>query len=317
MVCLIVAVSLLSIGGFMHASRAQTLHQAGGPTATYPSSTDPHITTFNEPHLSWLPSATPNHRLILFLPGTNGAPHEFPFAEVGSALGFHVIFLMYPDTLAAQQACAQSADPSAYIKFRTEIIQGGNLSDLIHVDQADSIENRLCKLLQYLAKQQPKHGWNEFLDSTGANTNWRNIVVAGQSQGGGHAYVVGKLHEVARVIMFGAPKDYSHYFDRPAQGFDSNTKTPAERFFAFNHMQDTVGACNHDQQMRILQQIGLTRLGVADVDRAAGNFNHAHLLFTDIAVGPNPKMAHGSMLSPANAQQFQAVWQYMLTEPVE
>jgi len=51
--------------------------------------------------------------LLLFLPGTNGHPQEdFPLAETASELGYHVISLMYPDTIAAQQICRDSSDPT-------------------------------------------------------------------------------------------------------------------------------------------------------------------------------------------------------------
>ncbi len=139
--------------------------------------------------------------------------------------------------MAAQQACINSPDPNAYINFRLQIIQDSNISNLIAVSYPDSIENRLQQLLRYLSTYQANCGWNQFLDRNG-QVQWQKICVAGQSQGGGHAYVISKIHEVARVIMTGSPKDYSHYFRAPAKGFDSNTRTPLDRYFTFNHASD-------------------------------------------------------------------------------
>jgi len=45
------------------------------------------------------------------------------------------------------------------------------------------------------------------------------IAVAGLSQGGSHSYMLAKNHEVARVLMFGAPKDYSFRFNAARQSF--------------------------------------------------------------------------------------------------
>jgi hypothetical protein len=93
------------------------------PTATTPSATDPHILTFNNPHISWLPSSRPRNQLLLFLQGTSGVPRaQFLFLETAAALGYHVIELAYPNDIAAQQACINSPDPDAYLKFRLEIM---------------------------------------------------------------------------------------------------------------------------------------------------------------------------------------------------
>jgi len=281
-----------------------------------PSSTDAQIATFNDPHICWLPSATPRNQLLVFLPGTNGVPREnFPFAITGAELGFHVISLMYPDTVAAQQVCPNSNDPNAYMKFRMAIIQGGDYDNL-HISAVDSIENRLAKLLAYLSHSQPGKGWEQYLDRQG-QVDWSKVVISGHSQGGGHAYVIAKIHQVARVVEFGSPKDYSFYFKRPAGGFDSNTKTPLGRFFAFNHMRDTAGGCNHDMQMEILRQIRLTDLGMVEVDSPNTDFRRAHLIFTNAPV-PNmtsPMQFHTSVIS--GVLQFDPqVWVYMLTEPV-
>jgi len=292
--------------------------QEANPTATVPSYTDSRISTFNNPHMSWLPAGRPCNQLLLFLQGTFGVPRpRFPFLETAAALGYHVIELAYPDDVAAQQACIRSADPDAYIKFRLEIIQGGNVSDLIHIDRADSIENRLQQLLHYLDAHQANRGWGQFLDRSG-QIDWRKICVAGQSQGGGHAYVISKFHEVARVIMTGSPKDYSHYFRGPAKGFDTSTRTPLDRYFAFNHVEDTLGACNHAQQMEILQQMGLTQLGIADADHPSQNYHHAHIIVTDVQLENmgDPKLLHNVPLN-GNITICPPVWRYMLTEPVQ
>jgi len=291
--------------------------QVSNPTASLPAQTDQRIDSFNEPHMSWVPAKQPRGQLLVFLPGTGGQPKShFPFASTASDLGYHVISLMYPDSVAAQQDCMNSSDPDAYMKFRLAIISGGDSSSGLHIEQADSIENRLNKLLHYLTRQQPKQGWEQFLDRSG-QTAWDKIVISGHSQGGGHAFVLSKIHQVARCIMFGSPKDYSRYFNASAKGFDGDSKTPKDRYFAFNHLEDHKGGCNHDQQMEIFQKIGLTSLGQATADKSAPPYNHAHLIFTDVQLPnmDNPNTAHGAVISGV-APVCLPVWQYLLSEPV-
>ena len=296
--------------------------ETANPTASTPSDTDSEIKDFNSPHQSWLPRKPARNQLLVFLPGTHGIPKSnSPFAQTAASMGYHVISLIYPDSVAAQQVCARKANPQAYLNFRLEIIEGGEHSQLIQVSRADSIENRLIKLLEYLDAHQPNQGWKQFL--TDKQVNWEKIAISGHSQGGGHAYVIAKLHKVARVIMFGSPKDYSHYFHAPAAEFDSGSETPLNRYFAFNHLKDSLAGCNHDQQMEIFQQMGLTKLGTANADASSTAFNHAHMLFTDLQLPQTAAMPaiHTSVLNNTSAKNKDgqplcpAVWRYMLSEP--
>ena len=50
---------------------------------------------------------------------------------------------MYPDTVAAQQICAQSPDPQSDMKFRLAIIEGGSISPDWSIAPADCINSRL------------------------------------------------------------------------------------------------------------------------------------------------------------------------------
>ncbi|MBI3554394.1 MAG: hypothetical protein HY077_18000 [Elusimicrobia bacterium] len=282
------------------------------PTATLPSETDERISDFNDPHLSWPPVGKPRGELFVFLPGTGGKPGKAKnmlICETAASLGYHAVSLMYPDKWASQKTVSQSSDPDAYLKFRLAIIQGGRIKARKTISPADSIANRLEKLLKHLASSESGRGWDQFIDENGG-VIWKKVAVSGSSQGGGHAYIIGKYHEVARVIMFNSPKDYSFHFKRPAKGFDAETQTPLNRFFAFNHVKDNGNGCNHEQQKEILRQMGLDGLGVADVDKAKPDFGHARVLYTDMEVAS--KRYHGSVLKPEC--KCQAVWKYLLTE---
>ncbi|HVM97765.1 MAG TPA: hypothetical protein VMT89_15325 [Candidatus Acidoferrales bacterium] len=290
---------------------------ASEPLSVRPSETDRRITEFDSPHLAWLPDGAARNQLLVFLPGTGGKPEKklfHPFARTAVALGYHVVALMYPNNLASQKKCSQSDDPDAYLKFRNAIIRGGVIGPHRVVAPQDSIENRLEKLLVHLDAKQPGRGWGQFLASGGA-IEWRRVAVAGQSQGGGHSYMLGKNHEVARVLMFGSPKDYSFHFDAPAKGFDANTKTPLKRFFAYNHMRDNGNGCTHAQQTKILRKMGLADLGIAEVDNPQSSYRHAHVLYTNADLGSSTKF-HASVLKQ-DLSANPSVWRYMLTEPVD
>lgn len=289
-------------------------------TATLPSSLDPRVQVADDPHYSWIPaSSQPLGMLVVFIPGTGGKPKEnMPFARIATDLGYHFISLSYPDSVAAQQLCSRSPDEDAYLKFRLAIFQGGDFKRL-HVDRADSIEERLTRLLQHLKMTQAGTGWDQFLTPSG-EVEWSKLVLSGQSQGGGHAYVIAKFHRVARVVMFSSPKDYSFYFNRPAKIFDGGTNTPLNCFFAFNHLRDNGNGCTHDQQLEIFKSMGLTDLGIADADKH-GELNHAHLIYTNVDVKNNG--FHGSVLNGVNTiigqtpeQLLFPVWRYMLSEPI-
>jgi len=306
------------VGTLLFVVLAAASGHAAEPVSILPSDTDPRISDFNAPHLVWLPEGVARGQLLVFLPGTGGTPEKalfHPFAATAAGLGYHVVVLMYPDNLAAQKKCAESADPDAYLKFRNAILRGGVIGPRRTIRPHDSIESRLEKLLLYLNGRQPDQGWGQYLDNSEGGIRWRMVAVAGQSQGGGHSYMLGKNHEVARVLMFGSPKDYSAHFDAPARGFDSNTRTPLKRFFTYNHVRDDGNGCTHLQQKKILAQIGLSALGIADADHPQPSYGHAHVLSTDADLGNSTKF-HGSVLR-GNLAVNPPVWKYLLTEPVD
>jgi len=296
---------------------AGTVSRGAAPVSVRPSDTDLRISEFDSPHLAWTPVGASRNRLLVFLPGTDGMPTEVlfqPFLSTAAGLGYHVVALMYPDNIAAQQQCTHSEDPDAYLKFRRAIIRGGGFGRGRMVAGYNSIESRLQKLLMYLDARQRGQGWAGYLGRDGS-IEWRLVAVAGHSQGGGHSYVLGKDHEVDRVLLFGSPMDYSFHFHAPAKGFDANTRTPLARFFAYNHVRDNGNGCTHDQQAKILRQIGLVDLGMVDADTQKLPDSHAHVIYTNITV-KRPTTFHTSVLN-GNLSINQPVWEYMLTERVK
>ncbi len=296
--------------------------RAGSDIRILPSQTDPEIKAFDTPHCVYpVPEGAANdrHQLLLWIPGTQppGTESKGPgaagrFCEVARELGYHAIVLKYPNDESASVG-REDNDPDVFEKFRMALIEGGH-SRYITVSRTDSIENRLIKLLLYLKQNRPAEGWNQFLRDDG-NIRWEAIAVAGQSQGGGHAALLGIKHTVARVICFGSPKDYSLALNAPAEWLREKPATPRNRFFAFNHQQDHQ-ACSPAQQLENLRALKLDTFGgPVDVDKEPSPYRHSHILTTNYpGTKLTSKEAHTTGISPRNEAVFGKVWIYMLTE---
>jgi hypothetical protein len=107
----------------------------------------------------------------------NNKPSEFSFlATEARRLGYHTILLAYRNEapIAASPTAVPPALPgcgpfelptppgsTCARDTRMEILTGDDVSTVVSVDRANSIENRLNKLLQYLAANHPdaRHGW--------------------------------------------------------------------------------------------------------------------------------------------------------------
>lgn len=302
-----------------------------------PSATDAEIKTFNDPHWVYvnrdivvehkaeLPKE--RHELLLWITGTGGRGHDAQgFSRLAADLGYHVVTLMFPNDVPAT-ACATDSNPEAFEKFRMAIIRGGSAFIMggqksFSVERAESIENRLVKLLLHLKSIRPREQWEQFLNDDGT-VKWESIAVAGQSQGGGHAALIGIRHRVARVLCFGAPKDYSKRLNAPAAWYGGASATPKGLFFAFNHRQDPLG-CTPEQLLANQKALGLDAFGPpAEVDSEPFPYHHARMLYTSSPVvtvtgvtSEGAKTAHGTAINTRNADRWKQVWTYMLTEMI-
>jgi hypothetical protein len=300
-----------------------------------PSATDPEIKHFNDPHWIYVdrdivvehqadrPEA--RHELLLWLTGTGGKGHDAQgFSKLAASLGYHVVTLMFPDDIPAS-ACANDSNAKSFEEFRMAIIQGGRAtykggSKEISIERPDSIENRLIKVIQRLQQMRPKESWKQFLNEDGS-IKWESIAVAGQSQGGGHAALIGIKHRVARVLCFGAPKDYNKKLNAPAAWYGQQSATPKSRFFAFNHHQDPKG-CTPEQLLNNLKALALDAFGPpAEVDSEPFPYRHARILYTSYPAvtitgveSEGAKAAHGSAIMTTHAERWKQVWTYMLTQ---
>jgi hypothetical protein len=207
-----------------------------------PSDTDPAIKKYNRLHYVLFNENTePGANLFVFLTGTGGRPPgPFPFLHAAADAGYRVISLDYNDEPAVAVYCP-SKPPACSGNFRRMRIYGDGISVDPSFDNtgAESIVNRLVKLLAYLDRQDPQQGWGGYLDN-GA-PNWERIAFAGQSQGAGMSAYIAKGHVVARVIPFSSPWDFVRSNGNVralAPWIATPSKTPPDRWFGGYHARE-------------------------------------------------------------------------------
>jgi len=220
-------------------------------------------------------TAASSQKLVVFLAGSNGAPGGYRGAlAVAARLGHRVIGLTYPNSWTIDQLCSGNADVDCDRKVRIEIITGQDTSPLVSVDRANSIENRLKTLLVYLKAQQPGKGWEQFLVAD--VIQWDKIIVAGHSQGGGHAAMIAKLNLVSRVAMFAAPADYNETLNAPSPWISERGLTPNSAHYGFDHRDDPLV-----RYAAIWNAFGLPTYGpITVVDGAESPFGCSRQLIT-------------------------------------
>jgi predicted esterase len=238
------AVSLAVVPGADSETAIRACADAAGRVVecVEPSATDPAIRRFDTPHYVLFNAKTgPDADLLIFLPGTGGEPPgPLKFLEAAADAGYRVISLAYNDTPAAAVYCPRKPDPACSEKFRRMRIDGdGRIDPAIDNTGAESIVNRLVKLLRYLAQREPDRKWSNYLED--GTLNWRRIAFAGQSQGAGMAAFIAKEHVVARVILFSSPWDFvvsNGNIRKLAPWIAMPAKTPPDRWFGGYHARE-------------------------------------------------------------------------------
>jgi hypothetical protein len=290
-----IALILLFLGGVNLRAQVKVLR-------VEPGQTDPAIETVHGPNIAvYDPQAPPRHRLFLFIVGTGGkATGSQKIDSVFASWGYHAISLDYEDNVIAV-ACAHSLDPTTFGHYRDAIVTGAPVSDKIKVSPANSILNRFQKLLAYLVKHDPKGGWDQFVKD--GQPVWSRIIVAGHSQGSGHAAYIGKMFKVDRVLMFSGPQDYMDDLDKPAPWQADKSATPPSRFFAFLSENDPFNV--HHQVANCMMLMQLAKPETQRVKPGEVIHGDSHILINDFPA----RQAHGSTLLP----QFTNAWHFMVT----
>lgn len=264
------------------------------------------------------PTCASKGKLLLYLVGSfDGTINSYKFTTLAASLGYHVIILNYPNNVAARTACGNSADQNCYAKFREEILFGQDLSSAVDVDSINSVNNRLYRLLEYLSTNYNSENWGQFL--SGNEVNWSKLLVAGHSQGGGHAAYLGKLKSLDRIIMFASPNDYSDYYNAPAPWTSSSFSSAGSAFFGFNNMLDEV--VPFSKQMEVWNNLPFIYTDTLSVIGASSPFNNLQKLYTVYSGSGSSSVNHSAVVrdpeTPLDEQGkpiYTDVWTYLLGE---
>lgn len=266
-------------------------------------------------------------RLLLFLPGTGGAPSAYrAFLETASSLGLHTIGLSYVNGESMASYCSNAETGGCFEEARLEVIDGVDRVSALQVDRQNSIENRLVRLLLHLAVVRENEEWETFLKATRTKVNWSKVIVAGHSQGGGHAGVIAKHHEVSRVAMI-ASTDWWLGERRPADWMSEPSATPKIRYFGLGHERDLLVLKN--RYLEGWKALGLEEMGEIQAPESPSGiyFGGTHRLITDVTPRVRTPLldAHSAMIVDAftpldiesNTPVMETAWRYLLVGPTE
>ncbi|MCU7495702.1 MAG: T9SS type A sorting domain-containing protein [Ignavibacteria bacterium] len=278
-----------------------------------PKTTDSAIDDWLEDNYIFINKNVPQMgKLVILLPGSGLNPSSYLLILRSAAnRGYNVIGLKYPNTFSLAELCSKSTDSSCYEKVRLEVLDGTDRTQLVSVSRANSLENRLSKLLIYMKENYSEGQWDLFLkpDKT---PEWSNIIVIGHSLGGGMAAIMAQRYYILRVVMLASPTDYSDYFNRPAFYLGKPHLTPSSHYFGFGHKKDAI--VRYEEIWKLL---GMDQFGpLINVDTTLPPYLGTHMLST----GMNPPESdyHGSvamdLTTPKNqdgSPVFSRVWEYM------
>ena len=208
-----------------------------------PSETDPAIVRFDTPHyVLFDPRGPASADLLVFMSGTGGAPAgATDFLNIAAAQGDRVVSLAYNDVPAVVAICPRDPDPACSAKVRQRRIFGDPVTGQIDDTPAESIVNRLVKLIAALDRDHPAEGWGAYL--THGAPNWERIAVSGHSQGAGMAAFIAQRQRVARAILFSSPWDFVGRDRQLAPWVTAGPgATPADRWYGAYHKKENTAA---------------------------------------------------------------------------
>lgn len=204
-----------------------------------PKQTDANYASTNQSHYVVRNTKTHLNKLLLFIGGSFSSPEEYKIiCEHSATIGLDVISLSYPNNVAAAPL-GTSSDPFIFDNYRDELCFGNQVSNVVSVDVFNSISTRATKLILFLKTTYPEQNWGQYLTSSNS-IRWDKVIVAGHSQGSGHACYLAKKNLVDRVVMFSGPNDFSTHFNSPANWLSQTGQTPLNKHFSLLHTQDEI-----------------------------------------------------------------------------
>jgi hypothetical protein len=275
-----------------------------------PQAADPAADQWLSEQYAYVDPAAPTAgKLVVYLVGANNKPASGrPMMRELARLGFHVLAPAYADDYPMRDLCehpASEPDQDCHGKLRLEAFEGKDHSAHIVVSRANSIEERVARMLAVLARDFPAEGWGAF--RAGDQPRWPGIVVSGHSHGASSAGLIGKVRQVDRVIMLSGP--YDNRDGAPAAWTRLPAATSTDRVYALSHAREP----QHQGQLRNWEAMTLPG-APAQVDGQAPPFGGSHRLVTALPGGnPHGITAAGgaSPTRPGGGYQLEPVWRYL------
>lgn len=283
-----------------------------------PSATNNAINSFDNPHYVYFDTrVVAKNKLFVFLPGTSGFPSVYTLiTQKAAAMGYHSIGLMYPNGSEIYIASGTNSDNTSFGRCRQEVFDGSDQSMAINVNPDNSIRGRLTKLLQYLNATYPTQNWGQYL--LNGQVDWSKCVLAGHSQGGGHAVYISKKVVLSKALCF-ASIDWNSFLGASAAWVFESGATPISKVYSFISPNDQVFSYTNVQ--RQLNDLGIPGTAVS-IDNTSAPYGNTNRLITTATAAitlllPDhnvicldqyvPKTAQGAV-----APAFDNAWGYLI-----
>jgi hypothetical protein len=251
------------------------------------------------------PTTEPRGQLVIWMMSYNAEL----FKRLNS-YGLHAIQPHYANRWFSKICRETPVDEDCRGNVRLEAATGLDFSPALDLTPADGMMRRAYRFVSWLDEQQPKANWDQFLDKQSETLRWERVIMSGSSHGSTTSARFAKYQRVARVVALCGPRDQYQAW----QGLDS--ATPAERYFAFSHVLDGGWTGNH--YCRSWQMLGLHQFGpIVDVDKAKPPYGNTRRLLSAADVGGNAKRAHSAVTPGKGKPDYEDVWRYLYTHPVD
>jgi hypothetical protein len=255
----------------------------------------------------------PQGKLVIWLMG-----HSPALFERVNSYGLHIVRVHYANSWFSKFGKEPApADGQFLGKSRLEAATGEDFSNVVNIPQPDGMSERSLQFVKWLAKENPKGGWQHFLTEDGQALRWERVILAGSSHGSTTAARFAKHQRVDRVVMFCGPRDqYERWQALPSA-------TPPNRYFGFSHVLD--GGWSGDHYCRSWELLGLNEFGpIVDADQTAVPFGNTRRLITAADVKGDANRAHSSVVPGGAAVKdasgkfvHETVWRFLFTHPVD
>ncbi|WP_143033705.1 hypothetical protein [Nocardioides sp. YR527] len=302
-----------------------------------PSSTGAGITTetnVDRYHVVVEPDGDRQPELVVMLSGSNVAAAGYgDLVAHAGGLGYAAVSLSYPNQGTIGAACQTTvATDRCFDNARGEIVFGAGVPDPqgqtyasgnVSVDAANSISGRLVALIDHLAVQDP--WWGSFLvdDVTSpyvathrgpVRLDHRKLILAGHSQGGGHAAFLAMRTEVERAILLGSPDDTTQ--SGTATWIGAASATPLDHYWAMRHQSEGAYGAHLAQ---VWSELGGAGIGAGDntaevqVGDGSGDPQGSHRLVLTVEQGTALKNHMSTAYDGSYLAGVPVAWTYLLT----